>query len=183
MQKHIGLFYTAVSRGNDGEGFVFSILFSCLLIAGIADRVFGDALLTKLRKNDTLIGKIRLRKFGKIWLFCIEFIIFVLFCLSVYVQSITLAALFTVLILAHGAYMLSILSTRIEVTEKSLSCKTLFHRHVVDFSHIRSACWVSRGRSFGCTLVLKCDNGREISFQQIYFIGLNDLWARFNVEY
>lgn len=171
---------TMPSLNHDGEWQIFKAFFICLLVAGILDGFLGDYTLAKLRRKDTLEKKVRLRRFGIIWLACIQLILLVILWYSLYVKSVTLGALFLIVFIAHGIYTIGVLSTRIEITEATLVYKTIFQTRIIDTSVIYKACWVSKGRSFGYTLVLKLTNGRSVEFPQIYFVGLNDLWERFS---
>lgn len=162
------------------EGYLFGTVLMILVAVRILDMLFGQQLLAKLRTNDTIKGTVQLRRFGKVWLWGNQLVFTAFFFYSLYVHSVTLATIFLVISAAHGLHMLNILSTRIEITEAFLSCKTIFSTRIIDTASLTNACWVSRGRSFGYTLVLKLTNGQSIAFPQIYFVGLNDLWERFS---
>lgn len=161
------------------EGYLFGTLIAILIAVRILDELFGHQLLARLRTEDTLRGKVHLRGFGKIWLWGNQLVFTTFLLYSLYVHSVTLATIFFLVSAAHGLYMLNILSTRIEITETLLSYRTIFQTRIIDTSVICKAYWVSKGRSFGYTLVLKLTNGRSVEFPQIYFVGLNDLWKRF----
>ena len=164
------------------EGYVFGALFAFLVVLWFFQELFGEQLLAQLRAKDTLCKKVTLRLFGKVWLWGNQLMFIAFLFYAIYAQSITLATIFFLISLAHGIYMVSVLSTRIEITDSMLSYKTVFRTCEMDTSMIYKACWVSKGRSLGYTLVLNFRNGKNIEFPQIYFVGLNDLWERYGDE-
>lgn len=172
----------AVAENNSSSQNIFIAFFCSLLLAGIFLELFGQKILTQLRKKDTLNGKVELRKFGKIMLLCNLLFFFTLFVCSICLQDFILATLFLIISVVLGVRMMHIMSTRVKITDSTLTYITFFHNCEIDFKEINQVCWVSRGRSFGYTLVVKTVTGQRIEFPQIYFIGLNDLWERFGQD-
>lgn len=178
------LYQTTLANGaNKHESFLFHIVFLYLAGLGVVFGLFGPSILRKLKNNDKLRKKVKPRLFGFTWLLCNEILCIAISFLAVSIKSITFASMFILLSLAHGIYMASILTTRLDCRKHHLCYKTLFRSRMIGMSEVLDARWISQGRSFGYTLVLYLSDGSEITLLQTHFIGLNYLWEQFGTKY
>ena len=174
------LIHTAsISGKNECEGTRFSIVFCYLAGVGIVFELFGSRILRKLRDSDNLKRTVKPRLFGIVFLSCNEVLCVLIACLSIYAKSITFAVMFCLVSLAHGAYMVSILTTRLEIQKHFVSYKSINCSRIIMKNEVNDIRWESRGRNFGYILVLYLRDGNEIALPQIYYVGLNQLWEKF----
>ena len=167
-------------RGSENLD-LFLCFFYALVVMGIIERLFGPALFRRLRNNDTLTGLVKPRPFGIAFSLWNELCFVTMACLAILNHFTTFAFVFVLLSIAHGMYMVQILSTRLEYESNRLSYKSCFRNREIYLSQIRNARWDAPSRSFGYHLVLTLHDGSEISLSQIYFIGLVDLWENFGM--
>ena len=165
-------------RGSENLD-LFLCFFYALVVMGIIEGLFGSALFRRLRSNDTLTGLVKPRPFGIAFSLWNELCFVTMACLAILNHFTTFASVFVLLSIAHGMYMVQILSTRLEYESDRLSYKSCFRNRDIYLSQIRNARWEAPSRSFGYRLVLTLCDGSEITLSQIYFIGLVDLWESF----